>query len=546
MSLDEKTNEKRVEKLKNWLKNKNNFAVILVFAFAVIVRFYYFILTENQPLWWDESEYMSIAKNYAGIVDYPISGIRLPGFPLLMSIFFRLGITSEPVIRFIGLLIPSLIVVFLAYFMVKQMYPDKKVALISAAIMSVLWENLFYSNRFQTENWALIFEFLAIFVLFKGYMKKEKIWFIKPGFSLVLVVLFSIISVLFRPGNMIFLPAIAVFFVVANLSWFLDGKRKNISLILLAALVVLAFFAAPSILKTPLFAANYHPENSIAWNTLGVFWGFYQSPAAWIPSLLFYAFIFGLLVFLMDLGIYSRKIKSLQSNAEDIEFKSDIFNFLILLSVLGAFMFMIRPTAYEFRWLFPLLPGMLALTSKGVITASQYAGMFLKSRILTVVLIVLIVVLGAYTQLIVSDSVIKGKLTSYQQVKDSGLWLKQNSYAEDILISASAPQHTYYSERKVYGFKLNGLAPDAKENKTSFEIGINKIKPRYLVVSAFEPSFTPQWAYTWANDTNAVPVQAYFADEQKKQAVLIIYELKYPESNAPSKIIELENLSRMQ
>jgi hypothetical protein len=106
-----------------------------------------------------------------------------------------------PLIRFLGLFIPALIVLVLAYFMIKEMYPDMKVALISAAILSVLWEHIFYSNRFHTENFALIFEFLAIFILFKGYMKKEKIWFLQPKYSLVVALLFSLISVIFRPGN---------------------------------------------------------------------------------------------------------------------------------------------------------------------------------------------------------------------------------------------------------------------------------------------------------------------------------------------------------
>jgi len=102
-------------------KVKDN-ALIIIMIFAFIIRFYYFSVTINQPLWWDEAEYMSAAKSYAGIVDYQLSSQRLPGFPWFVSLFYRVGINSEMFLRFLINFIPSMLVILLVYLTVNEMY----------------------------------------------------------------------------------------------------------------------------------------------------------------------------------------------------------------------------------------------------------------------------------------------------------------------------------------------------------------------------------------------------------------------------------------
>ncbi len=517
--------EKRKDKIKNWLKNPYNLTLIIILIAAFAIRFYYFWLTQNQPLWWDEAEYMSAAKNYAGLVDYKLGGIRSPGFPLLMSAFFIIGLTSEPLIRFFGLFIPSIILILLTYFMISEMYSDRKIALISTAIMIVLWENLFYSNRFHTENFALIFEFLAIFIFFRSYFKKKNIWILKPKYSLFFVILFSLLSVFFRPGNLIFIPAIILFFLILNQSAILGRKYRIITLGIVIILIVSFFMIWPKISNHPIFQNYYQPQNPICIHCLTVFNGFYESLVPWLPPILFYAFILGLILFLLEFFISYERIKKINNTQEDLGFKSDIFNFLVILFVLSFFVFFMKPIGvYEFRWFFPLLPGMLVFTSKGAIVFSEYAGSFLNNKKISIILIILISILGIYAQYYHADSIIKNKIPSYQQVKDSGLWLKENSNSEDIIISASQTQHTYYSERKIENFHDNGI----KGNETLFNENLKKLKPKYIVISAFEPGFTPQWAYDWPQRHNdsVEPVKAYFFDEQQKQVALVIYRFK--------------------
>ncbi|MEM3074692.1 MAG: hypothetical protein QW727_02000 [Candidatus Pacearchaeota archaeon] len=78
--MNEEKIEKRKQKIKNWLSDKHNLVLFGILIFAFIIRLYYFALTKNQPLWWDEAEYMSAAKSYAGIMDFELEAKDFPGF----------------------------------------------------------------------------------------------------------------------------------------------------------------------------------------------------------------------------------------------------------------------------------------------------------------------------------------------------------------------------------------------------------------------------------------------------------------------------------
>ena len=515
--------ETRAEKIKAWFKNPYNLTFVGILILAFSIRLYYFILTKNQPLWWDEAEYMSGAKSYAGLVDYHynIGGGRLPGLPMLMSLFFMTGLSNEVFMRFFALFIPAIILILLTYFTVKEMYSDRRIALISMAIMAVLWENLFYSNRFQTENISLIFQLAAFAILFKCYVKNENLWFIKSKYSLAWVVLFSAIAVMFRSGSAPFTIAILLFIVFINKSRLLTKRNLLVGAILaIPAIFAMLWFVNHIMIPSRL----YNPELPISWVPLTVFYGFYESVIPNFPSILFYLFILGIIILMIDIIINKRKFIGIENNSSDIEFKSDVFNALLMISVLGMFIFFLRPAAIEYRYFFSLIPALFIFTAKGIITLSDYAASFMNFKKLSIILILLIISLGLYNQVMHSDGIIKMKADSYDQVRESGIWIKEHSSKEDVIVSASTTQHTYYSERKVYGFYVNG----SNENEIAFDEKVKDINPRYLVISAFEPGFTPSWAYTWPQRHNEsiVLARAWFADAEQKQPLLVIYEFK--------------------
>ncbi|HRZ85767.1 MAG TPA: hypothetical protein P5277_03215 [Candidatus Paceibacterota bacterium] len=509
------------EKIKKWLKNPTNLTVSALFLFIVIVRLYYFFITVNQPLWWDEAEYMSAAKGFAGILDYKIGLMRLPTFSLLMSTFFITGLSNEIFMRFIALFIPSIIVLFLFYFVLREMYYDKRIAFISTLILSLLWEHLFFSNRFHTENFSLIFEFLVFFVLFRVCLKKKNLWLIKPKNSLFFIIIFSILSILFRPGTAMFIPAVFLFFVAINKSFIFKKRNLLYTIGFVSIAGILGFFIAS---KFGLFA-YLNLREPISWIPLTMFYGFFQSVIPKIPSIFFYTFLFGLFLVFFDIFTNLSKIKRINDSEEDLEIKSDLLNLLVIISVMVFFIFIMRANAFEFRWFFPLLIPLLAFTSKGAVFFADFVGSFIKNKKIILIIIILIVGIGCYNQLIHADQIIKIKVDSYSQVKDSGLWLKNHTSKDDLVVSASSTQTPYYSERKTIGFIFNS----SNSSEEIFNEKIKELKPKYIVISVFEPSYTPEWVYTWPqrNNQSAIPVQVYYSDLQQTQPLLVIYEIKY-------------------
>ncbi|MEM0465205.1 MAG: hypothetical protein QXW97_00715 [Candidatus Pacearchaeota archaeon] len=524
---NEKIN-KRIEKIKSWLKNPYNLSFLILFIIIIIIRFYFFILTSNQPLWWDESQYMSKAKDIAGIVKYDLGGPRTPFYSYILSLFFILNLDYEPFMRFVVLLIPSLLVILLIYLCIKEMYLDRKIAIISLVIAGLLWEHLFYSNRFHTENFSLIFLFLATLVLFKVYIKREKILFIKPKYALVWIIVFFIISVLFRAGTIMAFPSLFLFILILNKDKLFYTKKGIFLSFILALLLILAIIYVPKMqISKPYIEFFYKPENPIAWHSLSVFKGFYQSYVPNFPSFLLYFFIIGIIIFFFDLFLGYERLLNIKLDDKNLNFKSDIFNFLTIFFILITFIFLIRSPTIEYRWFFPLLIGMFSFTANGIIRSTEYVMSLIgiKNKIFVIIIIAIIVFLGAYDQFKHSEAIIKIKLDSYIQVKEAGLWIKQNSNKDDLIISSSHPQTIYYSERNVETFYVNG----SNENETAFNEYIKFKKPKFVIVSIFEPSFTPHWAYEWANKNNqsVKPVRAYFLDQNKQQLALVIYEVDY-------------------
>jgi len=62
--------ENRTERIKLWLKDPYNLTLVIIIVLAFAIRLYYFFITKNQPLWWDEAEYMATAKHWAFNVSY--------------------------------------------------------------------------------------------------------------------------------------------------------------------------------------------------------------------------------------------------------------------------------------------------------------------------------------------------------------------------------------------------------------------------------------------------------------------------------------------
>ncbi len=504
------------EKIRNFFKNKWNLALIFILIIAFAVRLYYFLISYNQALWWDEAEYLGIALHWVKDVYYDINIQRPPFFPFLIAIFMKLSL-SETIIRFFLEFLPSFFTVILAYLIGKEFY-DKNFGIGVAFLMAVFWLNLFLSTRVLTDTLLFLFTLLSIYFFWKGYIKKERKFFVYLfGFSLGFALLTKLTAVL-----TIFL--VLSFLLLTEKFKFL--KRKELWFAVIAfILVLLPLFIYDKFQfgKSTAFLygshVTYNPEGikekPIGWHIIGI--NCTTRPLCnvfkWYGLTVFYAFFFIGLISLYKLIL---GLDLLYKNKDENKYnylKADLFIVLWILVNLLYFIFLERDS--DDRWLYPIALPVLILILKGILFV--YNNIKNYNKQIAIFILAVILLSGSYYQLKQADNIIKSKRDSYIQLKDVSFFIKSNTKSNDVIFSKSVPQMTYYSERGVYGI------PSVKDE---FIKESRNLKPRYLVLSSFEVH--SQTTLNYPNDfpNSLVPVKAYFLDQEKTRPLLVLYEFK--------------------
>ena len=173
---------KKLEERKNKLLEfiKRNYILIGILIFALVIRLYYFWVTKDQGLWWDELSYGILAKNLVihqwdnARIIIGETNIRPLFLPIIWSFLMRLNL-SEVASKFILEIIPSFFAVLFTYLVGKQLY-NKRIGLIASFIMAVSWMTIFYSVRFMTHIPGLLASLASIYLFFKA-IETEKINF---------------------------------------------------------------------------------------------------------------------------------------------------------------------------------------------------------------------------------------------------------------------------------------------------------------------------------------------------------------------------------
>ena len=203
MKLDFEKLQVRVKEF--WSDNYNKiFLGILVFAFAI--RLFYFFKTMNQPLWWDEADYVAIAKYLANGVPYTIDSIRFSFYNLIHACIFKIGL-GENFIRFLNILI-SMFSVILVYSLGKNMF-NKRIGIIASAFMSVFWLELFSNTRIFMEVPSIFIWLLSIFILVK-YEKTNN------GRFLWLLSFLLVISFLVKYSAIVLIASVIIYFLLTH------------------------------------------------------------------------------------------------------------------------------------------------------------------------------------------------------------------------------------------------------------------------------------------------------------------------------------------
>lgn len=482
--------EERKKRFSSWIKDKHNFYFLLIILFAFIVRIYYFILTKSQPLWWDEADYMAFAKAIAGINNHWIISVQhISIFPYLTSLFFKIGIFSEPIMRFILEFVPSILIIILTYKILILMYNDKRIALISTFLISVFWEFMFDSFRFQTDIPALLFALLSVYVFFKGYERKEKIFSkINHNWAVPLAVIMLIISYSIRRAYIIF----GIFFLLyilltTKFKDIIKNKYNWIALFIGIALLFLVeefIFSASLIKVTGTYLASEAPFTLLPLQIFNVYFSNINNP---LLSPLVYLLYLGSLVLLANLILNLGYFKK----PENQEIRSSLFMAITMIITLSYFLLWQRRADNNIgdpRWYFPLLLGSLVAISKGTLFITDYVKKY--SKIISAILLILLIGFGGYYELAHADMIIKVKLPSYQGIKDASLYIKQVSNPTDIIVGVPNSQPAYYAERQV--IQPAQLTNNIYVENVTFNDFLSKIYEnkniRYVLVSFSEPN----------------------------------------------------------
>ncbi len=494
----------------SWVKDNYDKVFIAVLIAAFVIRLYIFFQTMNQPLWWDEADYLSAAKRWGLGMNIRDIWYYRRGFllPLIGALIFRLGI-GEIGMRFLEVLC-SMGIIVVSYFIIESMF-NKKLALLTSVALSLSWILLFFTGRILSDIPSAFFVLLSLLLFWKGYILKQGNKFI------YLFGLFFALAVLIRMQSLMFIPPFLIYiFVKERLKVF---KNKQLWI----ALGIFLLLLMPHLI---MYSSHYgNPLTDLASHYLGI--GTTSSPLAegnertfsmatfnyftnlpyMMSLIMFISLIIGAIYFFTDLFIGLDKI------LKNEELQNKLF---ILFWILSLFFIMgyIGAVSYvEQRYITAGLPFLfLIAVSPILLVGEMMIKKFNPNRKLAMFVIFMILISLMIPNILLANSLLEQQGKSYLQVKQVGELIKADSYPGDIVISTSLPQITYYSERSTYPFDVrhDGMHKGDKEllkykdGLEGFEEFLLEKKPRYIMASLFE--LDPEWILTKGTSQNGINI----------------------------------------
>jgi 4-amino-4-deoxy-L-arabinose transferase-like glycosyltransferase len=481
--------ENKEEKIKKWLNNKYNLIFLAILILALFIGLYYFNLTKSQPLWWDEADYMAYAKNLAGAnVDWIVTEKHNSLFPYMVAGLFMIGLSEIP-IKFILEFIPYILLVLMTYLTASEMY-NKKTGLIASFLMATTWAILFNTMRFHLGIPAMFFGILAIYIFWKGYEKKQKIFGkISPHWAIPLTIISLLLAYSIRRSYILFGLFFAVYFIL-TVDWKSAVKNKYnwIGLIILLAL----FFT----LESTIFSSGIanvssgfiHPENQWSLAHLDSFKLYFSNIDSPLFSVLLYLFYIGFVIILFNIFLSLGYIKKSKSQT-----KADLF---VLVSIIVTLLFFISTgitlEVGEPRWYFPLLFSSLICISRSTEKIADFVSN--NNKQLGILVLVLLIGFGGYYEVVHANSIITSKVNSFKGIREAGLFLKENSNQEDLILTLGQPQVEYYSERRTV--HAREFVDADHKTQAHFDKSLEELQSnpniKYILISFSEPGY-PDW-----------------------------------------------------
>ena len=478
--------EGRNNQIIEWIKENKLLTLILVLALILRIKY----LTINQALWWDEAEYLSMAKAWAMNVPFDFHFVRPILWPLIATIQYSIGITSELPLRILQL-ISSLAGVYAIYLITKEFF-NKNTALITAFISSVFYLQLFYTARLLVGLPSTTLWLFTIYFFWQWYKNNQ-------SKDLYITTILLALAILLRlPAGLLAITIILFLLITKKLSWL---KEKHVWYAgILGFLILLPYFIWFYIKfnMIPILgqAGYYTTTNQIPYY-LEILPTILDTPLAKTNILLILLLLGTILLFYQAY----KKQNKIQDNK--------VLIFLLLWAIPNIYYFG-RLMIAEDRYLFYLYPVFFIIIAYTIYEIYKLTEKFHKT--VAIAIVILILASTGYYHTTYADQLIESKAQSYKEFKEAGEWIKENSQPTDIIYCNGIPQNTYYSERETKRYPAT---------EQEFIEQIKEQKPKYLVVTALEQA--PEWSYTYTERNKIKPVAIWTADN--KQPILVIYQL---------------------
>lgn len=459
--------QKREQRIKEWIKDPHHASLIALILIMLAIRIYYFFITLNQPVWWDEGDYLNIARMWAfGSPGWDINPIRPVLLSLMIAGLMKMGV-AEWSIRLIPFL-SSILAIVLTYGIGKEMY-DKKTGLIAAFMLASFWSFMFFSYRILVDVPVAMAWLAGIYLFIKGYEQKNKwaLWLFVPAIVVGFLIKFT--------AALLGFILLFYLFVTDRLR---PLKNKNLWISLFAGIITIVPFFLYEWKKFGYPLAFYisaiggRPESPrSAWQNL---MDFITQTFSLLHEAFLILFIIGFVIVLFELVIgfdllFKQQNKKLKSHL--LMVLSFIVPFLYLVSLgYGAYI--------EERYFFLMYPLVFIIGAHGAATAMGFIKKYNKT--IAVSLVIIALTIGFYQNMITANNTIKGKAVSFIQVKEAGEWIQQRAEQDALVYSFhTQAELQYHANRRVKG--IPGSTPEEL-----IEI-IRKEKPKYIVSNVFVP-----------------------------------------------------------
>lgn len=490
----------KTNKFLNWFKDPFNSLLAALVIFTIVIRLYYFFITWNQPLWWDEAEYFQMARKWAFGIDYQIVPVRPVLLPFLITIFFKIS-ENQLLPRLLELVI-SITSVLGVYYLGKGIY-DKKVGLIAAFFMSVFYLSIFYTYRLLVDIPSMAFFTFSAFFIFK-YFKSQKAKYIYIASILIGI------GTLFRITTAILLLAVLIYLIFTEKHKFLLKKEIWISLgifiLILLPYIIWGYIQFNGFIITKAAAWNAPKGNVIAGGLIVLknYISLFPTYLTWVLLIFFILGIVLLLRFLIGFDIMLKQ--------KEMKLRGDFFIILLLIIPLIINSFSIQFN--DDRYIFCSFPSIFIIASIFIMFCFNYIKK--KTKILAIIFVIALLFFVAYSEIKAGDNLVKQKISSYSEIMDAGLFLNNDSTALDIIATSSLYQVGFYSKRNTINFPQT-----EKEFETLLKSNKNI---KYYMISAYEKS--PEWTYSYPQENNLTVVRAYFFDQAQTKPMVVIYKIK--------------------